>query len=62
MPDSLHNQRSPPVGGDNDLYVAFERAKNLGKGDVLETVLEKRWFVSRIPRGDTNGVGEDELP
>jgi hypothetical protein len=21
----------------------------------------KRWFVSKIPRGDTNGVGEDEV-
>ena len=24
-------------------------------------VREKRWFVLKIPRGDTNGVGEDEV-
>ena len=29
--------------------------------EYRSTHKEKRWFVLKIPRGDTDGVGEDEV-
>ena len=63
----MEEMRGTGFAGSSPLFPSRERACHRAAVDVVTDVerdvhdSERRWFVFKILRGDTNGMGDDEV-